>query len=82
MVKRLIVLSMVLVLGGANCDALRTEGVARSDAVKLLRAPVLCEGSPSDGYICGDNKGGLVTCPAKLADPCKVVAGRVETPAP
>lgn len=81
---RLIIVVAALVSGGAaDCNPpSRAAGLARADAIRMLRSPVICEGGPSDGYVCVDNKGGMVTCPAKLDDPCKLVAGRPEAPTP
>jgi len=69
--------------GSGDCNPpTRSTGNARSDAVRLLRAPVICEGGSADGYICVDNRGGMVTCPSRLDEPCKIVAGKPESPAP
>lgn len=84
-VMRLVIVVMVafVTTGAGDCNPpSRPPGVARSEGVRLLRAPVICEGNSNDGYICVDNKGGMVTCPSLLGEPCKVVAGKPEAPAP
>lgn len=72
------ILVAALASAGGNCDddPKRSAGAARGDAVQLLRSPVICDGNPEDGYVCGDNKGGVVSCPRELKRACKLVAGK------